>query len=231
MPYRKKLKKGDRVYYVHNTFGYTLGRNNPLFGSNYECEGTVRQIAGNSVSVKWDNGTYNSYTDTTLEPVDYMDQPGKGNIYNPNRAFLRKKVKRKNDRFIKDLPNAGYGPKKCKHCGTANDQTEYECRQCGETNRWISEDKSINFKQCSDCQLILAHIGANLGACPRCGNAQWSMVMRKYNPAVAGKSKDPRVKTWICRVCGEHKTWKATPTAPFDTWCNHCDDNTAWRTL
>lgn len=60
------FKKGDRVRFVDNYKNYSIGSANPLVGTLYECEGTVENTGPISTSVKWDNGTKNSYDVNTL---------------------------------------------------------------------------------------------------------------------------------------------------------------------
>lgn len=76
-------KAGDRVYYTSGIHGQS--KNNPLFGSEYECDGTIISIDhdGGYVQVEWDNGTHNSYSTHDLTPI--LEN------LNPNMAFLHRK--------------------------------------------------------------------------------------------------------------------------------------------
>lgn len=60
------FNSGDRVRFVNNCRNYTIGSSNPLVGTPYECEGTIEQAGLIGVSVKWDNGTKNTYDVKTL---------------------------------------------------------------------------------------------------------------------------------------------------------------------
>ena len=76
---------GNRVHYTSGK--YTLRENNPLLGSVFECEGTiVSHSSGSSCTVRWDNGTSNTYSDTDL------DHAGEAET-NPNLLFRQKKLK------------------------------------------------------------------------------------------------------------------------------------------
>jgi len=76
---------GDRVIYVSGHHG--KGSNNPLDGTRYQCQGTVKMDdkgKGFPIQVVWDNGATNSYSSGDLEHVA-------GGRSNPNIAFLAKK--------------------------------------------------------------------------------------------------------------------------------------------
>lgn len=75
-------KAGDRVYYTSGIHGQS--RNNPLFGSEYECQGTISHAGDIYVQVSWDNGTHNSYSAIDLTPAE-------GGKQNPNLLFRLKK--------------------------------------------------------------------------------------------------------------------------------------------
>jgi len=80
---------GDRVVYVSGAHG--RGSNNPLAGTQYECQGTVMiedKGMGFPIQVLWDNGKTNSYSSGDLDHV----AAGKTN---PNTAFFLKKQKSK----------------------------------------------------------------------------------------------------------------------------------------
>ena len=79
----------DRVIYTSGRHGKSSS--NPLFGTKFECEGTVimeDKGHGFPVQVRWDNGKTNSYSATDFERVD-------GSCTNPNMAFSLKKRKRR----------------------------------------------------------------------------------------------------------------------------------------
>jgi hypothetical protein len=64
------IKKGDRVIFVNNESGYTLGRFNPMFGTEWFCEGVVFEGGGkDTIRVLWDNGQKNSYVQRDLKIV------------------------------------------------------------------------------------------------------------------------------------------------------------------
>jgi hypothetical protein len=61
------MKKGDRVIFVSNESGYTLGPWNPLKGSEWFCQGTIdNDPVSRSVLVRWDNGEHNYYVKDDL---------------------------------------------------------------------------------------------------------------------------------------------------------------------
>jgi hypothetical protein len=69
-----KFKEGDRVIFVRNIRGYSLGRGNPIQGSSWACEGTVTH-AGTILTVRWDNGHLNSYVPECLELITPSNNP------------------------------------------------------------------------------------------------------------------------------------------------------------
>ena len=64
---------GDRVIFVNNPEGYSIGRSNPIKGSEWFCEGIVTKV-GSSIGVAWDNKEHNSYVGGCLQLVDYLDK-------------------------------------------------------------------------------------------------------------------------------------------------------------
>jgi len=76
-----KFKNGDRVVFYNNGNGYSIGRNNPLYGTPDFCCGTV-QIDG-GLRVHWDNGCENAYDPGDL---DFATTYGI-KILNPNLIF------------------------------------------------------------------------------------------------------------------------------------------------
>jgi len=84
------FKKGDRVYYVSGVHGALS--NNPLIDTKYECQGSVREIrdSGFSISVRWDNGTSNSYNSGDLVHADIVINRPLPKT-DPNSAFRIKK--------------------------------------------------------------------------------------------------------------------------------------------
>jgi len=84
------MKIGDRVYYVSGRYG--CESNNPLKGSDYECQGTIKEISSRTASivVLWDNETSNGYDKGDLQIASACP-------FDPNRAFkTRKRGERKN---------------------------------------------------------------------------------------------------------------------------------------
>lgn len=68
-----KLKKGDRVKLIKLKRDWVLAKDNPLVGSQYECEGTITDVRSSCYRVGWDNGEINSgYTDEHLEHDDSL---------------------------------------------------------------------------------------------------------------------------------------------------------------
>ena len=84
------MKIGDRVYYVSGKYGQAS--NNPLKGSEYECQGTIKEISARLCSVIGlrDNDYSNGYEETDLQMV----QTG---ACDPNKAFEAKKRGEKNN--------------------------------------------------------------------------------------------------------------------------------------
>ena len=80
---------GDRVYYTSGKHG--VSRVNPLKGTELECVGTIDHVEStfSHVTVLWDNGAHNSYTNKDLALADGVDEP------NPNLAFRIKKLTRR----------------------------------------------------------------------------------------------------------------------------------------
>jgi hypothetical protein len=56
-----EFKVGDRVNFTNNSHCYVIRRENPLVGTEYECEGVVYNISNLSINVLWDNGIRNVY--------------------------------------------------------------------------------------------------------------------------------------------------------------------------
>jgi hypothetical protein len=78
------MKIGDRVYYVSGRYG--CAPNNPLKGTDYECQGTIKEISARSTSiiVLWDNETSNGYDKDDLQTTS-------SGPCDPNKAFRTKK--------------------------------------------------------------------------------------------------------------------------------------------
>ena len=78
------MKIGDRVYYVSGKHGCTP--NNPLKGSEYECQGTIKEIStwSTSIVIRWDNGASNGYNESDLRIASVGP-------YDPNKVFRAKK--------------------------------------------------------------------------------------------------------------------------------------------
>lgn len=68
------LKKDDKVVLITDIHGTSL--NNPVQGSEYECEGTVVQVNARkkvsdfNITVDWDNGNSNVYAEEHLKVVN-----------------------------------------------------------------------------------------------------------------------------------------------------------------
>lgn len=84
------MKIGDRVYYVSGKFG--CASNNPLKGSDYECQGTIKEISSRagSVIVLWDNEASNGYDKADLEIAGFGP-------CDPNKAFKARKCGEKHN--------------------------------------------------------------------------------------------------------------------------------------
>ena len=101
MPYFRPFETGDRVYFVRNPKGYTVGESNPLYGSGYECRGTVFSAGSveaqlsdeESINVHWDNNTDNIYAYACLDL--FTEVLRKKKKLEPNWEFLRLKRTRK----------------------------------------------------------------------------------------------------------------------------------------
>lgn len=79
-----KFKEGDVVYYISGV--HTLGKANPLKGTEFECIGVVKSVPPTySLIVRWDNGSSNVYSENDLEKVEAQLQNN-----NPNSIFRRK---------------------------------------------------------------------------------------------------------------------------------------------
>ena len=64
------IKVGTKVKLVNADPGYSIGRNNPLAGTKWECAG--KYVGGGTV--EWDNGTQNGYKGGELVPAEpYID--------------------------------------------------------------------------------------------------------------------------------------------------------------
>jgi len=74
---------GNRVYYISGRFGNT--HSNPLKGGNYECEGTVTSTGYLDISVKWDNGDYNTYGAADLEHVYVLKSTDPNKLWEARR--------------------------------------------------------------------------------------------------------------------------------------------------
>ena len=75
---------------------YTANADNPVVGSEYECEGTVIGIKKREllpIKVAWDNGSINEYYAHNLIKVGEIESNIK-DIINPNQAFRLKQGKR-----------------------------------------------------------------------------------------------------------------------------------------
>jgi hypothetical protein len=89
----EKKKPGDRIAFVLQK--YTIGRNNPAIGSEWECFGVVEGTNGRSCRVKWDNKTTNTYDCADLVLLrDGRSQDKK----NPN--FLFAQIKNKREKYL-----------------------------------------------------------------------------------------------------------------------------------
>lgn len=75
-----ELSIGDRVILICQDKiergRYTLNKTNPLFGSEYSCEGRVLRTNPGSIApvatVEWDNGVSNVYVDGDLASAGYI---------------------------------------------------------------------------------------------------------------------------------------------------------------
>jgi hypothetical protein len=78
-----EFARGDRVVYISGN--YTTGRDNPLIGTKWECQGTITDSDVSYIRVEWDNKRHNSYMPYDLQLVG-------ANKNDPNFAFkLRKR--------------------------------------------------------------------------------------------------------------------------------------------
>jgi hypothetical protein len=73
------LYKGDfqtnmRVVLVQPDTDYTINENNPLYGTQLQCEGVITDIlySGSGVRVAWDNGRRNCYKEGELAAVNTL---------------------------------------------------------------------------------------------------------------------------------------------------------------
>jgi len=75
------FKTGDRVVFNNNENGYSIGRNNPIYGSPHFCCGVIHIDGG--LRVQWDNGTANAYDQVDLDFAATYEK----SILNPNLLF------------------------------------------------------------------------------------------------------------------------------------------------
>lgn len=71
------IEKGDRV--VLTTERHGISRANPVYGTNYFCEGTVYYASNVITKVKWDSGSRNVYSAKDLQVVGRPSSAYKGN--------------------------------------------------------------------------------------------------------------------------------------------------------
>lgn len=64
-------KIGQKVILVNPGSHYFIGTANPVICSRYECCGTVSSVSESRISVKWDNGTRNTYMGNELASAIY----------------------------------------------------------------------------------------------------------------------------------------------------------------
>jgi hypothetical protein len=62
----RDLSKGMRVLLTKPAKHYEIGLDNPMIGTRWECEGTVKSHSGDNAHVFWDNGRSNGYKDNEL---------------------------------------------------------------------------------------------------------------------------------------------------------------------
>lgn len=70
-----KFKVGDRVEYTSGIHG--ASRCNPLKNTEFYCKGTVTESDGPYITVDWDNGIYNSYSEYDLSLLNGEKQTHK----------------------------------------------------------------------------------------------------------------------------------------------------------
>ena len=69
----KNVKKGMRVILTNPAPRYVIGMSNPLVGTNWECEGTIISYSSSLISVMWDNGKHNEYSDNELSEIEICE--------------------------------------------------------------------------------------------------------------------------------------------------------------
>lgn len=84
----REFQQDDRVILVYK---YIPGPSYPVWGSEYECVGTIVELTTKNrrVRVEWDNGNRYEYPAVALDRVDstVLDHRGKPAVLNPNKAF------------------------------------------------------------------------------------------------------------------------------------------------
>jgi len=83
----KKLKKGDRVILTgKKLIPYTDW---PVWGSKYECVGTITNVINNLIHILWDNGSKKAVTSDYISHFTGREE----NSLSPNILFMLHKGK------------------------------------------------------------------------------------------------------------------------------------------
>lgn len=83
-----EFEKGDRI--VLTTDRHGTSEKNPVWGSIYECHGTIKRVSVNSrvgfpINVQWDNGSSNIYDHPDLAMLGLKQTEAD----NPNTTFKK----------------------------------------------------------------------------------------------------------------------------------------------
>lgn len=65
---------GQKVILTNPSPHYVIGAANPVIYSRYECCGTVNDISGSRIFVRWDNGTRNTYISNQLALASHREK-------------------------------------------------------------------------------------------------------------------------------------------------------------
>ncbi len=93
---RPPSKKGQRVLLRHDS-PYQPGDINPKEGSSYHCEGTITDVGGQRMVVRWDNDRHNDYSILELRVIPTLHSANwhaSLDSDNPNITFKTEKEKR-----------------------------------------------------------------------------------------------------------------------------------------
>ena len=103
---RRYIYGSTRVILVN--YDYDAGRDDPIEGTEYECEGVVigqTTDASYPIEVEWDNGHTNQYKSSDLEIIGNIPVKPRMDKDNPNRSFRAHKQKLVSAHMVLDSAN------------------------------------------------------------------------------------------------------------------------------